>query len=125
VFLLEQEGEKTMSREDERRKNRRLPVRTGVFCRKIGTPQNYTFGGSIVDISPGGFLMEGESVTATDIGDLCSIDMDLPECDSANQFTGKVSAYARVVRIVELEPERKSAKKHIALQFCTRPQFEI
>ena len=114
-----------MNREEERRKNRRLPVRTGAFCRKIGTLQNHTFGGSIVDISPDGVLMEGEPVALMEKGDLCSIDMDLPDSDSAGQFVGKVSAYARVIRIVELEPERKSAKKHIALQFCTRPQFEI
>lgn len=123
--MSEQEGEKTMSREDERRKNRRLPVRTGVFCRKIGTPNNHTFGGSIVDISPGGLLVEGENDKTMGVGDLYSIDMDLPDADDTSQFEGKVSAYARVIRIVELEPERKSAKKHIALQFCTRPQFEI
>ncbi|MFA6186274.1 MAG: hypothetical protein WC770_03545 [Phycisphaerae bacterium] len=114
-----------MIREDERRKNRRLPIRTWVCCRKIGTPQNHTFGGNIIDISPDGVLMEGEAVAAMYIGDMCSIDMDIPDSDSAGQFAGKVSAYARVVRIVELEPERKSSRKHIALQFCTRPQFEI
>ena len=114
-----------MSEEGERRKNRRLPVRTGVFCRKIGSLHNHAFGGSIIDISPGGLLMEGEPNTAMDIGDLCNIDMDVPDSDSANQFGGKVSAYARVIRIVELKPEHKSSKKHIAFQFCTRPQFDI
>ena len=114
-----------MNEEGERRKNRRLPIRTGAFCRKIGVVENHTFGGSIVDISPGGLLVEGENDKTMGVGDLYSIDMDLPDADDAGQFAGKVSAYAKVVRIVELEPERKSAKKHIALQFCTRPQFEI
>ncbi len=58
-------------------------------------------------------------------GDLFNIELDIPDADSTDQFEGKVSAYGRVVRIVDLQPGQKTGKKCIAFQFCTRPQFDI
>jgi hypothetical protein len=115
-----------MSGDDERRKHKRLPARMGVFCRKIGSLDDYTFNGSTVDISPDGLLIKGNPNATIDAGDLCNVELDMPDVDTAGQIGGKVSAYARVVRIVELQPEHnKSAKKHIALQFCSRPEFDL
>lgn len=114
-----------MRGENERRKHRRLPVRTGVFCQKVGSLHNHVFSGSTVDISPDGLLVESGQDAVTNTGDLFNVELGIPDANSADQFGGKVSAYARVVRIVELHPERKPGKKHIAFQFCTRPQFDI
>jgi hypothetical protein len=118
---------------NERRKHRRLPVRVGIFCRKVGSLHDHIFSGSTVDISPDGLLVESSQNAIMDTGDLFNVELDIPDADSADRFGGKVSAYARVVRIVDLQPEQTSAssvepkasKKHIAFQFCTRPQFDI
>jgi hypothetical protein len=110
---------------NERRKHRRLLVRVGIFCRKVGSLHDHIFSGSTVDISPDGLLVESSQNAIMDTGDLFNVELDIPDADSADRFGGKVSAYARVVRIVDLQPEQKAGKKHIAFQFCTRPQFDI
>jgi hypothetical protein len=115
-----------MVEDKEKRKHRRLPAKMGVFCRKVGSLDDYTFNGNTLDISPDGLLIEGNPNAAIDAGDLCNIMLDMPDGNIAGQIGGKVSAYARIVRIVELQPEHnKSSKKHIALQFCSRLEFEI
>ena len=114
-----------MGGEQERRKHRRLPVRMGIFCRKVGSLQTHVFSGNSLNISPDGLLVESGQNAVTDAGELFNIELDLPDVDSADQIGGKVSAYARVVRIVELQAEDKTGKKQIAFQFCTRPQFDI
>ncbi|MGA2915241.1 MAG: PilZ domain-containing protein [Sedimentisphaerales bacterium] len=117
----------------DRRKHKRLPVKVGAFCRKVGSLSDRTLKGNTVDICPDGLLVEACPVLAegsgqdfaTDTGDLFTIELDVPDADTANRFGGKVSAYARVIRIVDSLPQQKTAKKHIAFQFCSRPQFEI
>jgi hypothetical protein len=113
-----------MRGENERRKYRRLPVRMAVFCRKVGSLHDHLFSGSTVDINPDGLLVESSQNAIMDAGDLFNVELDIP-ADSADRFGGKVSAYARVVRIVQLQPGQKVGRKHIAFQFCTRPQFDI
>lgn len=118
---------------DDRRKHRRLPVRVGALCRKIGSVHDHALSGNTVDICPDGLLLEThpeliEGISqnsTTDTGDLFNIELDIPDADSANRFSGKVSAYARIVRIASSQPEQKIGKKQIAFQFCTRPQFDI
>ncbi len=140
---------------NDKRKHRRLPVKVGVFCRKVGSLHDHIFSGNTIDICPDGLLVEtcpepveeSSQNFAMDTGDLFNIELDIPDADSADRFGGKVSAYARVVRIVDLQPEQTSAsspsgvpspmdslrrtvepktgRKHIAFQFCTRPQFDI
>jgi hypothetical protein len=118
---------------DDRRKHRRLPVKVMALCRKVGSVHDHTFSGNTVDICPDGLLLEtrpefiegSRQNSTTDTGDLFNIELDIPDADNTNRFSGKVSAYARVVRIASLQPEQKNGKKQIAFQFCTRPQFDI
>lgn len=118
---------------DDRRKHRRLPVKVMALCRKVGSVHDHAFSGSTVDICPDGFLLEtrpefietSRQNSTTDTGDLFNIELDIPDVDSTNRLSGKVSAYARVVRIASLQPEQQSGKKQIAFQFCARPQFDI
>ena len=118
---------------NDRRKHRRLPVKVEAFCRKVGSLSDRTFNGNTVDICPDGLLVEtclepvegsGQDF-ATVAGDLFNIELDIPDADISTRFGGKVSAYARVIRIVDSLPQHKTAKKHIAFQFCSRPQFDI
>ena len=114
-----------MGGEQERRKHRRLLVRLGIICRKIGSLHDHVFSGNSLNISPDGLLVESGQNAAASEGELFNIELDIPDADSTDQIGGKVSAYARVVRIVELQPESKAGKKQIAFQFCARPQFDI
>jgi len=114
-----------MGGENDRRKHRRLLVRMGILCRKIGTIEDNTFIGSSVNISPEGLLVESGQNAAMDAGDLFNVELDIPRVDRADQIGGKVSAYARVVRIIESQSDQKTNKKQVAFQFCTRPQFDI
>ena len=111
--------------DNERRKHRRLLVRMGILCRKVGTMHDYAFSGSSVNISPDGLLVESSQNDFTDAGDLFNVELDVPAADRADQIGGKVSAYAKVVRIIEPPPDRKAIRKLIAFQFCSRPQFDI
>jgi len=109
--------------ETERRKHRRLCLRTDIVCRRIGSEYNHNFTANSVNISTEGLLVEGTPNTDINAGDLFSIELDIPVADRTDQIGGKVSAYAKVVRIIEAEP--KVSKRQIAFQFCTRPQFNI
>jgi hypothetical protein len=119
--------------ENDRRKHRRLLVKMGILCRKVGTVHDQAFSGSSVNISPDGLLVEaspelleviGQDAVA-DAGDLYNLELDIPAVDRADQIGGKVSAYAKVVRIIEPPPDRKAVRKLIAFKFCSRPQFDI
>ena len=114
-----------MGGESDKRKHRRLPVKVGVSCRKVGSLHDHIFSGNTVDICPDGLLVESSQNFATATGDLFNIELDIPDADRADQIGGKVSAFARVIRIVDLQHEQKTGRKHIAFQFCTRPQFDI
>jgi hypothetical protein len=119
--------------ENDRRKHRRLLVRMGILCRKVGTVHDQAFSGSSVNISPDGLLVEASSElvevlgtdAVADAGDLYNLELDIPAADRADQIGGKVSAYAKVVRVIEPPPDRKAIRKLIAFQFCSRPQFDI
>jgi hypothetical protein len=110
---------------EDKRKHKRLPVRAAVFCRKVGSLHNDAFEGDTLNISPDGLLVESRQSATIEVGDLFNVELDIPDTDSTVRFGGKVSAYARIVRIVDLQPQPKGSRKHIAFQFCTRPQFDI
>jgi hypothetical protein len=112
-----------MGGENERRRHKRLPVRMGILCKKVDSLHTQAFNGSTVDICPDGVLAENSQNTATDVGELFTIELDIPDIGGTEQFNSKVSAYARVIRIVD--SERESGKKQVAFQFCTRPQFDF
>ena len=125
MFLLSLEGTETMNTENEKRKHKRLPVKTDILCKKVGGMNSYAFTGNTVDISTNGLLIESCHKDPMDKGDLFNVELGIPETNDSGQMGGKVSAYARVIRVVELEPQQRTGKKHIAFQFCCRPQFDI
>jgi hypothetical protein len=114
-----------MGGDNDRRKHRRLLVRMGILCRKVGTVHDHAFVGNSINISPDGLLVESGQNDFADAGDLFNIELEVPAVDRADQIGGKVSAYAKVVRIIEPPPDRKAIRKLIAFQFCSRPQFDI
>jgi hypothetical protein len=110
---------------NDRRKHRRLPVKVGAFCRKVSSLHDYAFIANTVNICPDGLLVESGQNFAADAGDLFNIELDMPDANGMDRVGGKVSAYARVVRIAQLQPQQNAGKNQIAFQFCTQPQFDI
>ncbi|HBG28386.1 MAG: hypothetical protein A2Y10_11190 [Planctomycetes bacterium GWF2_41_51] len=112
-----------MGGELERRKYRRLHIRTDILCRKIGSEYTHNFTANSVNISTQGLLAESILQKEIQAGDLFNLELDVPQEDSTNLLGGKVSAYGKVVRVVEAH--QNTGRKQIAFQFCTRPQYEI
>jgi hypothetical protein len=109
--------------EMERRKCRRLPIRTDILCKKIGAVNDHNFICNSVNISTEGLLAESSSHTEISAGDIFNIEMDIPPENISDIIAGKFWTYGRVIRVAEIQP--RPGKKHIAFQFCTRPHFEI
>jgi hypothetical protein len=109
----------------ERRKYRRLPIRTDILCRSIGCECAHSFKANSVNISTEGILAEITHHHLTEIsdGELFGLEMDVPSEDHTDLFGGKLWAYGKVVRVVEQQPQ--TSRKQIAFQFCTRPMYEI
>jgi len=116
-------GREAMGEESERRKHRRLLIRTDIFCKKIGSECVHNFKAHSLNISTQGLLAELAYQTEINTGDLFNLELDVPIEDNADLIGGKFLTYGKVIRIIEAQP--KPGKKQIAFQFCTRPQFEI
>ncbi|MCE5339622.1 MAG: PilZ domain-containing protein [Planctomycetaceae bacterium] len=110
---------------EERRKYRRLDIRTDVLCKKIDSGCGHSFKANSINISTEGLLAEIANHHLMEIndGELFGLEMDVPVEDNTDLLGGKLWAYGKVVRIVEQQPQ--TSKKRIAFQFCTRPMFEI
>lgn len=109
---------------EERRKYRRLDIKTDVLCRKVDAESCRCFKANSVNISTEGILAEIDhhQIEIND-GELFGLEMDVPDGDTADILGGKLWAYGKVVRVTHLETN--TAKKQIAFQFCTRPMYEI
>jgi len=90
--------------------------------KKIGAETAYhNFTANSLNISTEGLLAESTQYTDINAGDLFNIELDLPPDNITNLIRGKLSAYGKVVRVIESAPR----KRQIAFQFCTRPQYDI
>ena len=62
-------------------------------------------------------------------GELISVEMSVPPSDGMLTYGGRVSSYARVIRVAppELGKTAKSASQvqHIALEFCVSPKLNV
>jgi hypothetical protein len=112
-----------MAGEQERRKHRRLPIRTDILCKKIGSEYILNFKANSLNISTAGLLAEMAHQAEINAGDLFDLELDVPLEDNADLINGKMWAYGKVIRIDETQ--QKVGRKQIAFQFCTRPKFEI
>jgi hypothetical protein len=110
---------------EERRKYRRLDVRTEVLCKKVDSECCRSFKANSINVSTEGILaeMNHHHVEIND-GELFGLEMDVPAGDNADFFGGKLLAYGKVVRVVQ-HHQSQTGKRHIAFQFCTRPMYEM
>ncbi|MEN6386507.1 MAG: PilZ domain-containing protein [Phycisphaerales bacterium] len=107
----------------ERRKHRRLSIRTDILCKKIGSEYIHNFQANSLNISTAGLLAEMAHQAEVNAGDLFNLELDVPLEDNVDLTNGKMWAYGKVVRVEQLH--QKPGRKQIAFEFCTRPKFEI
>jgi len=114
--------------EEDRRKHPRLALRLAVSCQKVGHPESkMVIRGSTINVSPGGVLMEvGDGVLTA--GELLSIEMSVPPTRGLLEYGGRISSYARVVRIRgDSLPKvaKPTTPAQIALEFCEPPKLRL
>jgi len=117
-----------METDEDRRKHQRLPLKLAVSCQKVGQPDNkIVIRGNTINVSPGGVLMEiGTGALAA--GELLSIDMSVPPTRGLLEYGGRISSYARVVRIRGdnlPKAAKPTAPAQIALEFCEPPKLRV
>lgn len=105
----------------ERRRNRRRPLATSVYCRRVGAADSRLFSGDAVNVSPSGVLVKMRGLSLRD-GELVSVEMTVPPSGGIHEQNGSFSSYARVVRIDDLLQSAGSAKE-VAMEFCESPRF--
>jgi hypothetical protein len=113
----------TYEMDRERRRNRRRPLELSVYCQKVGTTDGRFFSGNTVNVSPGGLLVSMPGSSLRD-GELVSVEMAVPQTDGFVENGGKLSSYARVVRIDDSQ-QKTGNTKEVALEFCESPRFRF
>jgi len=111
----------------DRRRHHRLPLRLEVLCKKAGFSAAGVCSGKTLNISTGGMLVEvGEHEQDYQPDELLSIDMTVEPGEGTLEYGGKLSNYARILRI-HTGPERgyNSSKARIAMQFCEPPKLNM
>jgi hypothetical protein len=114
--------------EKDRRKHQRLPLRLAVSCQKVGQPENkMVIRGSTINVSPGGVLMEIGNGALT-AGELLSIEMSVPPTRGLLEYGGRISSYAKVVRVGGhslSKTAKPTTPAQIALEFCESPKLRV
>jgi hypothetical protein len=115
-----------MKSEKDRRRHQRLPLSLTVVCQKIGVSPGRIYTGNTVDVSPGGALVGFNNCRLKD-GELLSVDMSVPPTKGLLEYGGKLSSYARVIRVDKPRSGRTaksgSMVQTIALEFCESPKL--
>ena len=105
----------------ERRRNRRRPLATSVYCRRVGAADSRLFSGDAVNVSPSGVLVKMRGASLRD-GELVNVEMTVPSAAHSLEYSGSFSSYARVVRIEDSMQPAGNAKE-VAMEFCESPRF--
>lgn len=113
----------------ERREHQRRPLRLGLWCRKVGGQEQEIYKGCSLNVSTGGLFFEMRAKAGVfQAGQLLNLELDLPPTSGLLEFGGKVSTFARVVRVHP--PAKTSAssacqddlhENTVAVQFCSGP----
>lgn len=112
----------------EKRKDRRLGAQFGVSCHAVGSTENKSYDGHIVNVSSGGLYFE--TVGTFQPGSLLEVELSIPPTSGVLEFGGKLAGYARVLRAQSiansLTGERSSGARYgVAVQFCRPPRLRI
>jgi len=113
----------------ERRKYKRLPIKIGLSCRKVGLAGQESYRGYSVNVSPGGLYFETPASTFKQ-GNLLKVEMSILPTAGVLEFGGRISGFVTVLRSDNIcdshtETNLSSCRFGIALQFCQSPKLCI
>ena len=111
----------------ESRKHRRLPLKLGLSFSRVGASGENFCKGHTLNISTGGMLLE----TATEglgKGSLINIELSVPPTNGLLEFGGKISGFARVLRVRPISFNHTLELKikpryNVAVEFCHAPKL--
>lgn len=104
----------------EKRKYNRVPITLELSCHKVRSPDEKSYTGSTVNISPGGLYFQ----TTSDVfnpGNLVSVELSIPPTTGLLEFGGRISGLGNVLRIhniVDSRTDLSSDRYGIAVEFC-------
>ncbi|MHC5061556.1 MAG: PilZ domain-containing protein [Planctomycetota bacterium] len=117
-----------MEGQAEKRRHRRVPLNLTVLCQQVGKSGGTVYAGNAVNASPGGVLVEFDNCKLRD-GELVSVDMAVPPTEGLLKYGGRVSSYARVIRVGRQQSgtldETRAITRAIALEFCEVPKLQV
>jgi hypothetical protein len=107
-----------------RRKHDRLALRLDLQCRKIGAEERHIATGKTRNISTGGVLFEvGQCPFACD--DLLSMDLSVPPAAGILNFGGRLTTFARVIRIEQGQFAGRPENFAVAAEFVGSPKLSM
>ena len=111
----------------EKRKYKRFGAKLDISCVDVGSFAEHFQTGSTVNVSTGGLYFKSSS-SAFKPGHLIKVQMTIPPRSGQLEFGGKLSGYARVLRMEYLSNmsrnHRDSSKNYgIAAEFCRPPKL--
>lgn len=89
--------------EQERRRHRRLPIQLPLVCRDPDSPERILVRSKTINVSTGGLFFETLSQDLTP-GQRLEMELTIPPGDGYFPYQGRVTADAKVVRVVDLPP---------------------
>ena len=117
-----------MKEDKDRRRHQRLGLRLTVLCQKVGQAGGTVYAGNTINVSPGGVLAEFGDCRLED-GELVSIDMTVPPTEGLLDYGGRISGYARVIRVDRPHSlgttQSHSTMRAVALEFCESPKLRV
>ncbi|RKY11443.1 MAG: hypothetical protein DRP65_04265 [Planctomycetota bacterium] len=117
-----------MNEDKDRRRHRRLGLRLTVLCQKVGRFGGTVYAGNTINVGPGGLLAEFGDCRLED-GELVSIDMTVPPTEGLLDCGGRLSGYARIVRVDRphslATTQSDSMTRAVALEFCESPKLQV
>ncbi len=116
-----------MTKNDDRRKHHRMPLKMSVLCQKVGFSDGKLYAGSTVNVSPGGMLVEVNNSKLRD-GELVSVEMTVPPTEGLLENGGSFTSYARIVRVDGEQvpaPSCGTPANAVAIEFCESPKLRL
>lgn len=116
-----------MKDRSDKRRHRRLRFHYGLLCRKVGSAADKSYGGRVVNVSPGGVYFETEA-EAPQRGDLLKMTLEVPPTAGLLEFGGRFAGYANVLRTERLRDDQGGNgplcdKYGVAVRFCRSPKL--
>jgi len=111
----------------EKRKYKRLPLKFGISCRRIGSTAQHSQTGRTMNVSTGGLYFQTTDDTFKP-GALLKVRLSIPPTAGLLELGGRIAGFARVLRTEKLNvcSTEFSPSPHthgVALEFCQRPRL--